>query len=98
MKRWRTSCAVRGEQPVPPPRAQHSRWPASLERRKCLPLDRKKSTRKTKIDERLRHHALFVAFAPVEDPQISVAVLVENGGGGSYHRRTGGQSCARRLV
>lgn len=35
------------------------------------------------IDERLRHHALFVAFAPVEDPQISVAVLVENGGGGS---------------
>ena len=29
-----------------------------------------------------RDHAWFVAFAPVEDPQIVVAVLVEHGGGG----------------
>ena len=35
------------------------------------------------IDERNRKHAWFVAFAPVEDPQIALAVLVENGGGGS---------------
>jgi len=35
------------------------------------------------IRERLRDHALFVGFAPVEDPQIAVAVIVENGGGGS---------------
>lgn len=27
-------------------------------------------------------HAWFVAFAPVEDPEIAVAVLVEHGGGG----------------
>ena len=27
-------------------------------------------------------HAIFVAFAPVEDPQIAIAVLVENAGGG----------------
>ncbi len=33
--------------------------------------------------ERLRDHALFVAFAPAEDPQIVVVVVVENGGGGS---------------
>jgi len=26
---------------------------------------------------------LFVAFAPVEDPKIAIAVIVENGGGGS---------------
>lgn len=32
--------------------------------------------------EHLKDHALFVGFAPVEDPQIAVAVLVENGGGG----------------
>ena len=32
------------------------------------------------IDERLRDHALFVAFAPAEDPEIAVAVVVENGG------------------
>jgi penicillin-binding protein 2 len=35
-----------------------------------------------KIDEKLRDHALFIAFAPVEDPKIAVAVIVENGGGG----------------
>lgn len=34
------------------------------------------------IDEKLRDHALFIAFAPVESPTIAVAVIVENGGGG----------------
>jgi penicillin-binding protein 2 len=34
------------------------------------------------IEEKLRDHALFIAFAPVEDPQIAVAVVVENGGSG----------------
>ncbi len=35
------------------------------------------------IDERLRDHAWFIAFAPVEAPRIAVAVLVENGGFGA---------------
>ncbi|TCK05912.1 penicillin-binding protein 2 [Marinobacterium mangrovicola] len=35
------------------------------------------------LAERHLDHALFVAFAPVEDPKIAVAVVVENGGGGS---------------
>ncbi|MBV0932432.1 penicillin-binding protein 2 [Marinobacterium weihaiense] len=35
------------------------------------------------LEERHRDHALFVAFAPVDDPKIAVAVVVENGGGGS---------------
>lgn len=35
------------------------------------------------LDERQRKHAWFVAFAPVEAPQIALAVLLENGGGGS---------------
>ncbi|MFT7218995.1 MAG: penicillin-binding protein 2 [Candidatus Azotimanducaceae bacterium] len=35
------------------------------------------------LDERLRKHAWFIAFAPIENPQIALAVLVENGGGGS---------------
>jgi penicillin-binding protein 2 len=34
------------------------------------------------IAEELRDHALFIAFAPVDDPQIAVAVIVEHGGGG----------------
>lgn len=35
------------------------------------------------LDERQRKHAWFVAFAPVDNPTIALAVLVENGGGGS---------------
>jgi len=32
---------------------------------------------------RLRDHALFVGYGPVENPRYSVAVVVEHGGGGS---------------
>ncbi|MCP4001041.1 MAG: penicillin-binding protein 2 [Gammaproteobacteria bacterium] len=35
------------------------------------------------LAERMRDHALFIAFAPVEEPRIAVAVIVENGGSGS---------------
>ncbi len=35
------------------------------------------------IEERLRDHALFIAFAPLENPRIAVAVIVENGRSGS---------------
>jgi penicillin-binding protein 2 len=35
------------------------------------------------ISERMRDHALFVAFAPIDNPRIAVAVLVENGKSGS---------------
>jgi penicillin-binding protein 2 len=35
------------------------------------------------VSDRLRDHALFVAFAPAEQPRLAVAVLVENGGHGS---------------
>lgn len=34
------------------------------------------------IDFKFRDHALFIAFAPANDPQIAVAVVVENGGHG----------------
>lgn len=35
------------------------------------------------VDERLRDHALFMAYAPADDPQIAVALIVENGGWGA---------------
>ncbi|MCJ8170618.1 penicillin-binding protein 2 [Atopomonas sediminilitoris] len=38
---------------------------------------------RTKINERHRDHALFIAFAPVDAPRIAVAVMVENGESGS---------------
>jgi len=35
-----------------------------------------------KIAKKFRDHALFVAYAPADAPQIAVAVIVENGGHG----------------
>ncbi|MEQ8427950.1 MAG: penicillin-binding protein 2 [Gammaproteobacteria bacterium] len=35
------------------------------------------------IAEEFQDHALFIAFAPVEKPEIALAIIVENGGGGS---------------
>jgi penicillin-binding protein 2 len=35
------------------------------------------------LQERMRDHALFIAFAPIEKPRIAVAVIVENGSSGS---------------
>ncbi len=44
------------------------------------------------IDFKLRDHALFIAFAPADDPKIAVAVIVENGGhGGSVAAPIAGQ-------
>jgi penicillin-binding protein 2 len=36
-----------------------------------------------KVDERLRDHALYIAYAPADKPKIALAVLVENGGFGA---------------
>lgn len=38
---------------------------------------------RSKVKERHRDHALFIAYAPAENPAIVVAVLVENGESGS---------------
>ncbi len=47
-----------------------------------------------KVAKKMRDHALFIAFAPVEEPRIAVAVIVENGGhGGSV-----AAPIARRLM
>ena len=35
------------------------------------------------VEERLRDHALFIAFAPLDNPRIAVSVIVENGSSGS---------------
>ena len=39
--------------------------------------------RSGKLKQELRDHALFIAFAPAENPKIALAVLVENGGFGA---------------
>jgi penicillin-binding protein 2 len=37
----------------------------------------------SRVAERHRDHALFIAYAPADDPKIAVAVLVENAGFGA---------------
>ena len=44
--------------------------------------------------ENLRDHALFIAFAPADDPKIAVAVVVENGG----HGGSAAAPIARKLM
>lgn len=46
-------------------------------------LDVEKNYNEEELPESLRDHALFVAFAPVENPRIAIAVVVEHGGAGS---------------
>ena len=36
-----------------------------------------------KIDERHRDHALYTAFAPLEEPRVALALIVENAGFGA---------------
>jgi penicillin-binding protein 2 len=38
-----------------------------------------------KVDERHRDHALFMAFAPADEPQIALAMVVENAGFGAQN-------------
>lgn len=46
-------------------------------------LGQEESYEAESIDKKLRDHALFIAFAPVDNPRIAVSVIVENGGSGS---------------
>ncbi len=39
----------------------------------------------SKVEERFRDHAWFIAFAPAVKPRIALAVLVENAGFGAQH-------------
>ena len=46
-------------------------------------LQRKLEVKQKDIDYKDRDHALFIAFAPVKDPQYAISVVVEHGGSGS---------------
>jgi len=40
------------------------------------------SYKEDELEERLKDHALFMSFAPADNPKIAIAVVVENGGHG----------------
>ncbi|RME34441.1 MAG: penicillin-binding protein 2 [Gammaproteobacteria bacterium] len=48
-----------------------------------LPQEEAEKVDPEEVAERLRDHALFIAFAPLEHPRIALAIIVENGGSGS---------------
>jgi len=51
--------------------------------------------KESELPWRLRNHALFVGYAPHDNPKYAVAVLVEHGGGGSSRRPAWGCSPRR---
>ena len=55
------------------------------------------------INERLRDHSWFIAFAPADAPRIAIAVLQENGGAGAsaaapIARKVLTPTCSRRMA
>lgn len=48
----------------------------------AVTIGNKDKYNKARMEERKRDHAVYMAFAPAEDPQIALAVIVENAGWG----------------
>ena len=46
-------------------------------------LQREAEVKQESLDYKDRDHALFIAFAPVNDPKYAISVVVEHGGSGS---------------
>ena len=51
----------------------------------AVTIGQKEKYNAAKMEEHQRDHALYIAFAPAEDPRIALAVVVENSGFGAEH-------------
>lgn len=49
----------------------------------AVSLGKNEKYSEVRLQEHKRDHALYIAFAPAEDPQIAIAMIVENAGFGS---------------
>jgi penicillin-binding protein 2 len=49
----------------------------------AVTMGQKDKYNKSKMEEHQRDHALYIAFAPADDPKIALAVIVENAGWGA---------------
>ena len=47
-----------------------------------------------KLEEHQRDHALYMAFAPVDQPRVALAVMVENAGFGAAAARPSRAACS----
>jgi len=52
----------------------------------------------TAQNSRVKDHAWFVGFAPVDDPKIAIAVLVENSGDGGTHAAPIASRCIEQFL
>jgi penicillin-binding protein 2 len=59
------------------------RWAGKTGTAQVVTVKQTESTKHVEADERKREHAWFIAFGPVDDPKIAIAVLVENAGFGA---------------
>lgn len=62
--------------------SEHYRIAGKTGTAQVFSVGQKERYNEDEVAERMRDHALFVAFAPVDEPRIAVAVIVENGGHG----------------
>ena len=60
-----------------------TKWRARAAQHKCIPSHRKKSTTRTKSTSGCVITHWFISFAPLDNPRIAVAVVIENGSSGS---------------
>lgn len=51
----------------------------------AVTIGQKEKYNAAKLEEHQRDHALYIAFAPADNPKIAVAVVVENAGFGAEH-------------
>jgi penicillin-binding protein 2 len=51
----------------------------------AVSVGQKEKYNASKMEEHQRDHALYVAFAPADDPKIALAAIVENAGFGAAH-------------
>ncbi|MES2973448.1 MAG: penicillin-binding protein 2 [Pseudomonadota bacterium] len=51
----------------------------------AVTIGQKEKYNSSKLEEHQRDHALYMAFAPADEPKIALAVIVENAGFGAAH-------------
>ena len=59
------------------------RWLEKPVRPRSRALLKTRSTKKEETEKKFRDHSLFIGFAPLDDPKIAIAVVIEHGGSGS---------------
>ena len=66
-----------------PPELQFAGKTGTAQVKRITERERDMGITQASLPWHLRHHALFVCFAPVDAPRYACAVIVEHGGGGS---------------